>query len=81
MSKVVTIPKDRNPFVVIVNGVKYSYPAGESIEVPDGVADVIEKYEDAKPKPDPSAGINFGGAQSDWNQTEAMTFRFSLIPL
>lgn len=31
MSKVVTIPKDRNPFVVIVNGVKYSYPAGQTV--------------------------------------------------
>lgn len=71
MSKVVTIPKDRNPFVVIVNGVKYSYPAGVTTEVPDEVADVIEKYVGAKPKPDPNAGINFGGTQSDWNQTDS----------
>ena len=53
MSKVVTIPKDRNPFVVIVNGVTRKYPAGETVEVPDEVADVIEKYEGAKPKPAP----------------------------
>lgn len=76
MSKVVTIPKDRNPFVVIVNGVKHSYPAGVSTEVPDEVADVIEKYEGAKPKPDPNAGINFGGAQSDWNQTDSSAADF-----
>lgn len=76
MSKVVTIPKDRNPFVVIVNGVKYSYPAGVSTEVPDEVADVIEKYVGAKPKPDPNAGINFGGTQSDWNQTDSSAADF-----
>lgn len=76
MSKVVTIPKDRNPFVVIVNGFKYSYPAGATVEVPDAVADVIEKYEDAKPKPDPNAGISFGGAQSDWNQTDSSAADF-----
>ena len=76
MSKVVTIPKDRNPFVVIVNGVKHSYPAGVTTEVPDEVADVIEKYEGAKPKPDPNAGINFGSAQSDWNQTDSSAADF-----
>ena len=76
MSKVVTIPKDRNPFVVIVNGVKYSYPAGVTTEVPDEVADVIEKYVGAKPKPDPNAGINFGGTQSDWNQTDSSAADF-----
>lgn len=76
MSKVVTIPKDRNPFVVIVNGVKHSYPAGVTTEVPDEVADVIEKYVGAKPKPDPNAGINFGGVQSDWNQTDSSATDF-----
>lgn len=76
MSKVVTIPKDRNPFVVIVNGVKHSYPAGVTTEVPDEVADVIEKYVGAKPKPDPNAGINFGSAQSDWNQTDSSAADF-----
>jgi hypothetical protein len=45
-------------------------------EVPDEVADVIEKYESAKPKPDPNAGINFGGAQSDWNQTDSSAADF-----
>lgn len=71
MSKVVTIPKDRNPFIVIVNGVEYKYPAGATIEVPDSVADVIEKYEGAKPKPDPNPapGGNSGGSvQTDWEQ-------------
>ena len=73
MRKVVTIPKDRNPFIVIVNGVEYKYPAGATIEVPDSVADVIEKYEGAKPKPDPNPapGGNSGSSvQTDWNQTD-----------
>lgn len=69
MSKVVTIPKDRNPFVVIVNGVKHSYPAGVSTEVPDEVADVIEKYVGAKPKPNPNAG---GGVS--WNDLKDKPF-------
>ena len=66
MSKVVTIHKDRDPFVVIVNGVEYKYPAGETVTVPDSVADVIEKYENAKPKPDPNAGA--GSHKCDWNK-------------
>jgi hypothetical protein len=69
MSKVVTIPKDRNPFVVIVNGVKHEYPAGVTTEVPDEVADVIEKYVGAKPKPDPNAG---GGVS--WNDLKDKPF-------
>ena len=73
MSKVVTIPKDRNQFIVIVNGVEYKYPAGATIEVPDSVADVIEKYEGAKPKPDPTptpGGGSGGSVQTDWNQKD-----------
>lgn len=69
MSKVVTIPKDRNPFVVIVNGVKHSYPAGVTTEVPDEVADVIEKYVGAKPKPDPNAGGGYS-----WNDLKDKPF-------
>lgn len=78
MSKVVTIPKDRNPFIVIVNGVEYKYPAGATIEVPDSVADVIEKYEGAKPKPDPTPtpGGSGGSVQSDWNQTDSSAADF-----
>jgi hypothetical protein len=69
MSKTITIPKDRDPFVVIVNGVEYKYPAGETVTVPDSVADVIEKYENAKPKPDPNPAPG-GSVQSDWNQID-----------
>lgn len=42
--KKVTIPTCANPFVVIVNGIKYTYPAGETMEVPDDVAVVIEQH-------------------------------------
>lgn len=79
MSKVVTIPKDRNPFIVIVNGVEYKYPAGATIEVPDSVADVIEKYEGAKPKPDPTptpGGGSGGSVQTDWNQKDSSAADF-----
>lgn len=79
MSKVVTIPKDRNPFIVIVNGVEYKYPAGATIEVPDSVADVIEKYEGAKPKPDPTptpGGGTGGSVQTDWNQNDSSAADF-----
>lgn len=53
--KKVTIPTCANPFVVIVNGMKYTYPAGETVEVPDDVAAVIEQHDEAhnNPEPDP----------------------------
>lgn len=51
--KTVTIPTCANPFVVIVNGIKYTYPAGATMEVPDDVAEVIEQHEEAKPEPAP----------------------------
>jgi hypothetical protein len=53
--KTVTIPTCANPFVVIVNGIKYTYPAGATVEVPDDVAEVIEQHEEAKPEPAPVA--------------------------
>ncbi len=50
--KTVTIPTCANPFVVIINGKKYTYPAGETVSVPDEVAEVIERHEEAHPKPE-----------------------------
>lgn len=44
MSKFVTIPTYENPFVVYVNGKKYSYEAGANVLVPDEVAFVIETH-------------------------------------
>jgi hypothetical protein len=47
MSKVVTIPNCRNPYVVIINSKTYSYNAGETVEVPDEVAEAIDVHMDA----------------------------------
>lgn len=40
--KTITIPTWRSPYIVILNGAKYVYAAGEQVEVPDGVAAIIE---------------------------------------
>ena len=50
MSKFVKIPSYKNPYEVIINGVKYQYPAGETCLVPDGVAMVIKNAENNAPK-------------------------------
>ena len=42
--KVVTIPSCANPFEVCVNGKKYTYPAGDTVVVPDEVAVIIEAH-------------------------------------
>lgn len=52
MSRKIKIPTSMSPFVVMVNGVKYEYPAGETVEVPDHIADIIRRYEEGTcPKP------------------------------
>lgn len=73
--KKVTIPTCANPFVVIVNGMKYTYPAGETVEVPDDVAEVIEQHEEThnNPKPDPVPPPYSGGVKS-WNDLEDKPF-------
>jgi hypothetical protein len=50
MSKTITIPSCKNPFVITVNNHTYSYKAGETVEVPDWVAEVIENHVDSVPK-------------------------------
>ena len=42
MSKTITIPTNCNPYVVVINNHVYTYKAGETIEVPDEVAEAIE---------------------------------------
>ena len=73
--KKVTIPTCANPFVVIVNGMKYTYPAGETVEVPDDVAAVIEQHHDAhnNPQPEPATPPYSSGAKS-WNDLEDKPF-------
>lgn len=62
MSKTITIPPCRNPFVVIVNGIRYEYESGKEIEVPDEVAEVIQFHVDSKPKAKPIVPGDSDGA-------------------
>lgn len=51
MSKTITIPTNCNPYIVVINNHVYSYKAGETIEVPDDVAEAIEDALELVPKP------------------------------
>jgi hypothetical protein len=54
--KKIMIPHCRNPFVVILNGIRYEYESGKEIEVPDEIAEVIAFHVDSKPKALPYVG-------------------------
>lgn len=57
MSKTVMIPRiGANPYVVELNGVRYSYPAGTQQTVPDAVAAIIANDVALRPQEDPNAG-------------------------
>ena len=49
--KTITIPEYKNPFIVVINNKVYQYRAGETIEVPDEVAEAIEDALELEPKP------------------------------
>ena len=49
--KTITIPTYNNPFVVVINNNVYRYNAGETLEVPDEVAEAIEDALELIPKP------------------------------
>lgn len=49
--KTVTTPTCANPLIIYINGKKFTYPAGATVEVPDEVAEIIERHEEAHPKP------------------------------
>lgn len=51
MGKTITIPEHNNPFIVVINNSAYSYKAGDTLEVPDEVAEAIEDALELKPKP------------------------------
>lgn len=51
MSRSITIPEYKNPFVVTINNTVYEYKGGETVEVPDEVAEAIEDALDEIPKP------------------------------
>lgn len=68
MAKTVTIPNCKNPYVVIVNNKKYSYTAGDTVEVPDEVAEIIEAHIDAQHTKAQQASPTprVGGGSSAW---------------
>ena len=49
--KTIQIPMNSNPFTVVINNKEYRYTAGQTIEVPDEVAEVIENALELVPKP------------------------------
>lgn len=51
MSKTITIPANCNPYVVVINNHVYVYKAGQTLEVPDEVAEAIEDALELEPKP------------------------------
>ena len=51
MSRSITIPDYKNPFVVIINNNVYQYRGGDTVEVPDEVAEAIEDALDEIPRP------------------------------
>lgn len=49
-----TIPNDVQPYwSCTVNGKKYTYRSGETVNVPDGVAAVIDAINEGKKRPEP----------------------------
>ena len=51
MSKTIHIPEYNNPFTVNINNKEYVYRGGDTIEVPDEVAEAIEDALALEPKP------------------------------
>lgn len=49
--KAILIPKNNNPFTVVINNKEYQYKGGETVEVPDEVAEAIEDALELVPKP------------------------------
>ena len=49
--KTITIPEYKNPFIVVINNSVYQYKGGETVEVPDAVAEAIEDAIELIPKP------------------------------
>lgn len=69
MSKTVTIPENHKPFIVNINNREYIYRGGETVEVPDEVAEVIEAHTEAQPKEAPQASATpriGGGGSAAW---------------
>lgn len=59
--KTVKIPESATPWTCIVDGVKYTYPAGVTMQVPDQVAALVEAYNKEMKEPSywvPTAKVN-----------------------
>ena len=63
MARTVTIPNYVRPhYNVTVNGKRYSFPSGQTVEVPDGIAEIIENDIALDPREDPTAKLDVGKA-------------------
>lgn len=78
--KTVTIPDNMNPWECCINGKKYRYPAGETVDVPDEVAAIIQAYENATKAPEaepvltqPRWGSGLGKKEIRWEKTSYMS--------
>ena len=49
--KTIRIPTNCNPYIVVINNNVYVYKAGDNVEVPDEVAELIKHHVDSIPKP------------------------------
>ena len=56
MSRTITFPTCRSTFFIYVNGKLHTYHAGDTVEVDDSIAEVIQNHIDLQPKEDPNAG-------------------------
>lgn len=56
--KTVTIPAGFHPLEITINNTKYVYREGETVDVPDEVAALIEQYNAAQPVPKPNSLID-----------------------
>ena len=56
MAKTVVIPTYVKPYyTVMVNGKKYTYPSGQAVELPDGIAEIVENDIALDPRENPAA--------------------------
>lgn len=68
--KTVIIPNDYHPFVIEVNGVKYTYPEGTEQSVPDEVASAIENIYKLQPREGAVEGVPFAVSVDEGGEKE-----------
>ena len=77
--KTITIPTFKNPFEVTVNGETYTYTAGETVEVPDEVAEIIENGKALEPSENPPSPSGGGSSEkvihiTNWSDGDNIKF-------